>query len=457
MANWALLSAISYGLIDGGLSSSGVSGSRRLLVVTTLAVLIRYFVYAINRKHISLSRSSRTLILLYIYFLFSVIFDTGEIELVILYSVSPTGGLLFFYLIGIASSACMSAIIERKINSTSQQGIDISILAFMIASLTIALLLFKDNSVGLSEGVFAMIKGRDDYQKIGDYLSVFFILISSIFFYGWNIHVFGLNKKSRFIYITTIIVYFCISFLLMLITQMFGSNSGPMVIFAVSIYTILMLKVQTDLGMKNSGIGSKSFLILDEKRLFVNYALKSLPLIGALLLIMYFIAVHVFDLDISTFRIFNYGQSDDLVTNSIVARIDVLDYYAQQFSYNPIFGNMIVDKLTTGDGTYAHSLLLSLQSHLGIVGVGFFVLYLAYLVDENKIARLNEGTRLEIADNLYKKGLATLIIVLAIASAFFTWMPLWFVLGFCYGSDSLRSAVASSNRVGKHTNKNPTC
>jgi O-antigen ligase len=59
----------------------------------------------------------------------------------------------------------------------------------------------------------------------------------------------------------------------------------------------------------------------------------------------------------------------------LMSRIEILKNFDMQFSISPIFGNMYSDNMTSGSGTAAHSLALSLLSHTGVIGFLLFCLF----------------------------------------------------------------------------------
>lgn len=123
-------------------------------------------------------------------------------------------------------------------------------------------------------------------------------------------------------------------------------------------------------------------------------------------------------------RLLDYGNVDSILdTPSIASRLDILQGCAgQQFALGPLAGDLAAEFKTCGDGHYLHS-LMSIQTHLGLVGTCLFLLPLlhaAYLV----YAR--PGYR-PIAPVL------TILLLTGLFAAHFTWMPFWFVMGLVSG------------------------
>ena len=93
---------------------------------------------------------------------------------------------------------------------------------------------------------------------------------------------------------------------------------------------------------------------------------------------------------------------------------------------------MNVDALTTGAGTYAHSFILSLLSHLGIVGFSLFLTYIIYSFKELKNLEQLNGYFKNIW-RLYFIILFCGIFFISNIGTFFIYMTIWFLFGvmFC--------------------------
>ena len=145
------------------------------------------------------------------------------------------------------------------------------------------------------------------------------------------------------------------------------------------------------------------------------------------------------------------SRSDDgdwTVLTALIAAYDAFrDNFITQFSYNPLFGNMRVDLLTTGQGTYVHS-LLSLLTHLGLVGFTLFVLFLRSLYLQ--IARPDQRLQGELKKSylLFRLFALVAILLAGLVSAFFVWTPLWFCVGlFAFGSNAPLFASPKPSRA----------
>ena len=64
------------------------------------------------------------------------------------------------------------------------------------------------------------------------------------------------------------------------------------------------------------------------------------------------------------------------------SRVELLTNFIIHFSNSPLFGNIIVDRLTTGEGTYIHSFMGTIFTHLGLLGASIFIIYLYLSIKE---------------------------------------------------------------------------
>lgn len=134
-------------------------------------------------------------------------------------------------------------------------------------------------------------------------------------------------------------------------------------------------------------------------------------------------------------RLLDYGQVDSILeTPSLASRSEIASTCGSlQFAYAPMLGDLRVEHVTCGAGNYLHS-LVSVQTHLGIVGSLFFLL------------ALSRGAWLVFAEPALRplKLAMALILGVGLIAAFFAWMPFWFLMGIfltAYPPNGSASAV----------------
>lgn len=99
----------------------------------------------------------------------------------------------------------------------------------------------------------------------------------------------------------------------------------------------------------------------------------------------------------------------------------LLESGLRQLSVNPLFGDLGVDHVVGNPGGYIHS-IFSVQSHLGLVGS---ILLFCYLAERLLTLYRSKG-------NAVLKVTAIPVMLMAVMATFFTWMPLWFLIGALY-------------------------
>jgi hypothetical protein len=149
-------------------------------------------------------------------------------------------------------------------------------------------------------------------------------------------------------------------------------------------------------------------------------------------LILLIFSVKLTGININTLRI---SRPENGKISSLGSRKTILSNFPIHFTYSlstPLVGNMQVDTLTTGTGSYAHSFLLSILSHLGIIGFSIIVIYLCFALKE-----LLRQTDVGIYTNgikIYKVLLFCFSFLIANIANFFTVINLWFLIGLLFSS-----------------------
>ncbi|MBB6012235.1 hypothetical protein HNR59_001580 [Aquamicrobium lusatiense] len=109
--------------------------------------------------------------------------------------------------------------------------------------------------------------------------------------------------------------------------------------------------------------------------------------------------------------------------SSIQSRVEIwLDRGLEQLSVNPVFGDLAADVVTGSPGYYLHS-VFSVQTHLGIIGSLLFFPAFAGLVWS--VYSLGVSRTL--------KSITLPLLIVAVLASFWTWMPLWFLIGAMWG------------------------
>jgi len=212
----------------------------------------------------------------------------------------------------------------------------------------------------------------------------------------------------------------------MLTAQLIGSNTAFVCIAGIT--SIVLIHFFVLMGEKH--VEYKHFkvsffaLLLGawRKKLFVAIACYT----GILSIAVVFLFFY-FENNVGQFRITGFGEGS---LSSIDSRVEIFrNNFIQHLAYNPVFGNAQVEKLTTGEGSYVHS-LLSIATHLGIVGAALFATLIARIYKE---INLNGNSWISLSGNtrysLFRFLILGFILLYSLVATFYTWLPLWFSLG----------------------------
>ncbi|MDB2416017.1 hypothetical protein N9W42_01450 [Pseudomonadales bacterium] len=111
-----------------------------------------------------------------------------------------------------------------------------------------------------------------------------------------------------------------------------------------------------------------------------------------------------------------------LEVSSVNSRLVMLTTFFDQFEVDPIFGNFMADqRIGLEQGSYVHSVILSLLTHTGVIG--FLMIFIMLVA----VAYVRVGNCNSVEKRI--SSLALIIGILGSLFAFFTWPPFWFFLG----------------------------
>lgn len=400
------------------------------LAILGFSVLLGGFLIVleiVSKQNIYIKKSFLFLILFFTYFIVNITLNRpNDLKALLL---ATSGGIILFYILGSLVSTNLLYIKEKILNSNQFLNI---FNFFYIAFSFLFLVLFLDTFMTLMANVrtdLFLIADLDGmYQRPGAFLVITFFIYS--FMTAFFLFVNKYAKKSKISVLMTFVLFglYCLVTIGgMLLSQMLGSNNTLVnlggLLFATTIFYIFInftkaenLLSQIKLNMKKiflSKITSKLF-----GSIFVSLFVVLVLLIGL---------INYFDVNLNQFRIFGFGSGE---VSSVSSRLALWDNFLIHFEYNPIFGNMAVDVLTTGEGTYTHSFIATLLTHLGIVGFILFFVYLFAAIKE----KLNNQKNIYINNLFALYSLIVFIGIFAIASfgTSITWIPLWFLLGLIF-------------------------
>ena len=354
-----------------------------LLVLTNFGKLIIIRTFMINQNSI--------LLLFFLYLLLRTI-DAFDSQIL-----NPT--IIFSYVgVNLISGFIAFSVLRLHIPIASLQGAKSTKWAAIIGTLifiaTILYIMTHLMSTSLVNIFQFQYLNNAYYQTFGDYISIAYCCLVSL----------QISYFKRSIYQNRLIVVFVLVIsaqviLACICLQMVNSSKSVVLITLVSAFAIYYCK-------------PKHWLIS-----YGRINVRNLFYMSFLLLLVYLLLTQLLqELDVYRMRIFDYGSSSLLENKSLESRFEIIRLHGMdQLLMAPLFGDISIEN-------YMHSSVLSVQSHLGFIGS--LLLWSFVLIQLRNVYR--DG------GNECLKTIALPILFVSAISSFFTWSPLWFLIGALY-------------------------
>jgi hypothetical protein len=352
-----------------------------------------------------------------VYFCFRLVTDAHTGRDVIGYTFGYTEGVLFGYGVGVLTRLLLDSVAATSASVIPSLGAVLLVAMNLWAMIGIEQTAIADNRF---HKLFNLID-NETYQVSGALMSVIMIIM-------WLTILRAMDETNRF-------VSRCRRFLIVLaavaasaasvrLAQLLGSNSAPLFVGVASVFALSTAVIPVQ-GQNNHGRTRGS------PRLVPQIGLVSLVvlLFGLLTLAGVAAAVWVEAIDLSRYRFFGF-QEETLLNSSIESRLRIFNRnFELQLQHSPLLGNMFVDRTTTGDGTYAHS-LIAVLSHLGLVGAALFTfMSIAIFAQLRSQWAASGGSQPQQRLVLFGIVLVMWVLAFMLLSTFFTNILLWFTLG----------------------------
>jgi hypothetical protein len=400
-------------------------GAGRGYALIAISVVLSVIVLLASRKlraQISF-RYPHLFILFFIsYFLGNLIITSLDFNIVRANSVGTDSGVIFFTVLGLLVSMALSSLINMQSDPRSKSLVNYGTLIFILSSVIWQLLIFENYHSSIRDDLFLIANDGGLYQRPANFMLMQGLICSSLVI---STSVYN-QQKDRMISLAS--ASGCGVFLLLaaLTAQIIGSNSGLVSSLCLLILLVGVTYVSFDQkfvhGLRRVSLRG---LLVGWLGLKVLKFTAASAVVGIILIIL---ALRYFNVDPKQFRIFGFGSGE---ITSINSRIEILtSNFEVHFAYSPVFGNAMVDTITTGEGSYVHS-LLSILTHLGIVGAILFALFVTSMFKEFGTSRntLTPPFPTYHAYKLLRVLCLLMVLFLALISTFFTWAPLWFSFG----------------------------
>ncbi|PCD87714.1 hypothetical protein [Vibrio mediterranei] len=362
------------------------------------------------------------LVIVIVYIFYFLVFPYGDLSLVNDYFLGSKSGILFSLLLGFLVCATTSRFfylytISSSITRVIQIVFFLALATFSAYSSYLSLLV---NGSEVRDDIFLVgeeLKGL--YQRPGAFMLIQSIILSTFAVFFKRVGVRKVVVIAIFCLLTVdVIVKFIFS-------QLLGSNSGALSVLAIYLITFYFLFSLEPEYVNRVSLFSTFFKGM-KKFLRTVFTFTCTIFIFSLFF--------SFSFELPSLRVFNFGGANTSggLSGSFSSRFSLfVNNFATHLDYNPVFGSFIVEKLTTGEGTYVHS-FLSIFTHLGLVGGGLILS--AFVMALSKLYRSSNCSYTSYMNDIYMKNfrLATFyfVFILSLISAFFAWMPLWFTVGY---------------------------
>jgi hypothetical protein len=405
------------------------SKSLYLLIFSFMGYLFLFFINLVSQKKIYVKKLYMAIICFFVYFIINTILNTNKIRS---YTIGTDGGLILFYSIGVL----MGVTFHRCINSINKsKRLYITLFSISILYLIIHTILLLDTFIFLlshlrmDKFIVEELLGR--YQRPGKFIVISTILTSyiliSVLLSGYE---YNLRQKKIVDYLVFIIGIIDMIVTLIL-TQLIGSNNGTVGILGLFLLNIFIIRFtstkSTKILLSNKLYTKRSIL---SKKMFKKTIQISLSIITFIIIVGIIIINH-YNIDLSIIRFSSIFTSAH--GGSVDSRIDILKsgVLIDHLSYSyfiPFFGNMNIHELT--NTAYVHSFIISMFTHLGLIGVLIFAVIFFYCI--NNINRISSVNIYNNGIKIYTVLLFLGFLLIATVGNFFAWTVIWFILGLVF-------------------------
>jgi len=386
--------------------------------------MISGFVYI---KH-----STLWLMLFLTYFVFRIVIDIGTIEQLKALTIATTGGTVLFYTLGLLVAIAIGQSFVYGMRSKSYAKSLTWLFAFYLTlSFGFLVTVFFELFSRLRSDIFLISDLDGAYQRPGNFLVISLLILTTVYAQILALNQNLYTRTYRFFAPIFFVIYMAYAFLSMVIAQMIGSNNAAVLIAGLSLVLILVCFLVLSRKMKcymaSQHLNIRKILLgVIGRRLVLVLSMSGVFLIAAVMVV-----ASVVGIDLGLTRLGGFGSGE---ISSVGARLSLLKNFTTQFQYSPVFGNMNVDTLTTGTGSYVHSFLISTLTHLGLIGffliVGYFILnytecFKNMRFDINQLGLLLVNNIFQF----YSIMAFSMILLIGIVGTFFTWATIWFAMG----------------------------
>jgi hypothetical protein len=383
-----------------------------LLIMFIMGVLEFIFSFK-SIASAKINKSVAWIVVFIIYEAINLIIDYDNFLIVKAQIFGTTSGLLFFIIFGYCASVKYKRLIHLYRSENNKKFLFVSILLYLMINLIVYSFIFQNYLAGIREDVFLIKDQIGSYQRPANFMLVQFIINSFLLALVIS------ENKFKILSYAAIGIHILTAILFSALAQLIGSNLGFLSVLGFCLlYFNYLFVFRRVLISKNLRLEVLIFKL--KKRYIHNLALLLIVCLTSSMLLAEYAIV-----DFSQYRFSGFGSGE---ISSIESRLYILkNNFVDQFTYSPIFGNTQVDVLTSGEGTYVHS-IISLLTHVGLIGFFLFMNILISLLKESFPQHHDENFFYYL--NFLKIMTLMFMVMVCLFATFYTWPPLIFMMGF---------------------------
>ena len=337
-------------------------------------------------------------------------------------TISTTGGILLFYLLGAFVGVTYHNLLKIRSNL---QLLELILFIFLFL---MSWMLYNFSS-RLDSKLFYLVGVEVSYQREGDFLSISYIIISYVYIESIIKRVgMTVDFMPSLFYL---LLYTTITFMTLVASQLFGSNAATAVVLGVYLITLVISLIVAKRSIWENYLRYQLSLPWSKRFTRQLVLMSALGLLSVAVSLAVIITITGFDT--SSLRLLGFGSGTN---TSLLSRIDILiETGVVQLAYAPFFGDFNVAFLTTGNaGRTLHSFFPFVMANLGLLGLFIvMILFTNVLIQiygeiKNGVVRDLSSYSLNI-NALYSFFLFLYIVFFANLATGVSWPVLWFTLG----------------------------
>jgi hypothetical protein len=356
------------------------------------------------------------------YFVVRLAFDSQNLGDFVGYTLGYANGVLFGYGLGLASRVMVDAAVHVRGRVVRYMGV-----AVFLSFNTLSAWQLERSAIDVGEAdLFRAHIRNDTYQVSGALISVIAVLAAAVAVHGKRSVTPSREKWIEACVISMTVVLIAISAQL---AQLIGSNAGPAFLLPLAVIVCAIALTPFDVRLPTFSskppVTRPSHLLWRRARTAMAISFALAVAIASL----FWICVNAEVVDITRYRFFGFDEAT-VFNSSLMSRVSIFSSnYGVQLGFAPVFGYFFVDRATTGDGTYAHS-LVAIIPHLGVIGACTFIA-MGFAMARQLVAAWNRACEQSNEQRFLLLSMAVVAwaAVFLLMTNFFTSILLWFPLG----------------------------